>query len=131
MGLEDLAMMRTIPGSVVLYPSDGNSAWAATQLVANYKGIGYIRNGRPVCPVIYPNTEVFEIGKCKVVEKGETDKITVIGGGITVHEAKKAAANSKVRSTFVSLTFSVCNQSTKTLLSAMHAKQVTRFSQLR
>jgi len=92
MGLEDLAMMRTIPGSVVFYPSDGNSTWAATQLVANHKGIGYIRNGRPICPVIYPNTEVFEIGKLKVVEKGEADKITVVGAGITVHEAMKAAA---------------------------------------
>jgi transketolase len=68
MGLEDLAMMRTIPEAIVLYPSDAVSTWWATQIVANYKGMSYIRTSRPNTPVIYENAEAFEAGKCKVVK---------------------------------------------------------------
>jgi transketolase len=66
MGLEDLALFRAIPDSVVLYPSDAVSTEYATELVSNTVGITYIRTGRPALPVIYENNEKFEIGKCKV-----------------------------------------------------------------
>jgi len=66
MGLEDLALFRAVPNSIVLYPSDAVSTEYATELAANYKGITFTRTGRPNTPVIYPNDEKFEIGKCKV-----------------------------------------------------------------
>jgi len=62
MGLEDLSMFRSIPGSVVLYPSDGVSAERAIELVANHKGICYVRTSRPDLSILYKNEEKFEIG---------------------------------------------------------------------
>eukprot|EP00830_Metopus_es_P001265 TRINITY_DN110_c0_g1_i2.p1 TRINITY_DN110_c0_g1~~TRINITY_DN110_c0_g1_i2.p1 ORF type:complete len:699 (-),score=168.43 TRINITY_DN110_c0_g1_i2:9-2006(-) len=91
MALEDFAMMRSVAGSVCLYPSEAVSCEKAVELVANYKGITYIRTSRGATPVLYSNEEVFEIGKCKVHRKATgTPKVTVIGGGITLHEALKA-----------------------------------------
>jgi transketolase len=87
MALEDFAMMRSIAGSVCLYPSDAVSCEKAVELVANTKGITYIRTTRGATPVVYANEEVFEVGKCKVHKKaGATPKVTVIGGGITFYE---------------------------------------------
>ena len=63
MGLEDIAMFRTIPNCVVLYPSDGVSAERAIELVANHKSPCYVRMSRPSLPILYSNNEVFEIGK--------------------------------------------------------------------
>jgi len=53
MGLEDLAMFRSIPGSLVLYPSDAHSAERAVWLAAQYKGIAYIRTGRMAVNNLY------------------------------------------------------------------------------
>jgi transketolase len=93
MGLEDFAMMRAIPGSVVMYPSDAVSCEKSVELAANFKGITYIRTTRGATPVVYPNDEVFAIGKCKVHEnKVGVPKVTVIGGGITFHEGKQIKA---------------------------------------
>ena len=88
MGLEDLAMMRAVPGSVVFYPSDAVSCERAVELAANYKGIVYVRTTRGATPVIYENGERFEIGKCKVHKGASTtpNKVTVVAGGITFHE---------------------------------------------
>lgn len=66
MGLEDIALFRALPDSIVLYPSDAVAAEYATELAANYNGITYTRVSRPNTPVIYANNEKFEIGKCKV-----------------------------------------------------------------
>jgi transketolase len=66
MALEDLAMFRAIPGAVVFYPSDAVSCERAVELAANTKGICFIRTSRPNTPVIYENTEDFQIGKAKV-----------------------------------------------------------------
>jgi transketolase len=90
MGLEDLAMMRTIPGSIVLYPTDAASAERAVQLAAEHRGIAYVRTTRPKAPVLYSNDEPFEIGKCKVLRHSATDKLTIVAGGITIYEALKA-----------------------------------------
>lgn len=91
MGLEDLAMMRSLRNSIVLYPCDGVSTEKLTNLSANYDGISYIRTTRPKTPVIYSNEENFSIGGSKILRHSKNDEITVIAAGITVHEALKAA----------------------------------------
>jgi len=91
MGLEDLAMFRTIPGSVVLYPSDAVSCERLVAVAAAHRGICYIRTSRPKTPVIYSTDESFPIGGSKVVRKSGNDKATVVAAGITLHEALKAA----------------------------------------
>jgi len=90
MGLEDLALFRAIFGSVVLYPCDGVSTEKLTCAMANYEGISYIRTTRPRTPVIYSNDEEFHIGGSKVLKWSKNDEVTVVAGGITVHEALKA-----------------------------------------
>lgn len=71
MALEDLAMFRSIPNSIVLYPSDAVSMERAAELAAQRHGIVFIRTSRPATPVIYAGDEVFEVGKSKVVRKGD------------------------------------------------------------
>jgi transketolase len=93
MGLEDLAMFRTIPESVVLYPSDAVSAERLVAEAARHRGICYIRTSRPKTPVIYKNEERFPIGGSKVVRQSPNDRATIIGAGITLHEALKAASS--------------------------------------
>jgi transketolase len=92
MGLEDLAMFRTIPGSVVLYPCDAVSAERAVEQAARHKGVCYIRSSRPKTAVLYSNEEQFPIGGSKTLRKSANDRATVIAAGITVHEALKAAS---------------------------------------
>lgn len=91
MGLEDLAMFRPVPGSVVLYPCDAVSTERLIAEAARVRAICYIRTSRPKTPVLYANDEQFPIGGCKILRKSEEDRATVIGAGITVHEALKAA----------------------------------------
>lgn len=91
MALEDLAMFRTIPGCTVFYPSDAVSAERACELAANIHGICFIRTSRPATAVLYANNEPFQIGKAKVVRKSSKDQALVIGCGVTLHEALKAA----------------------------------------
>uniref|UniRef100_A0A8C4YI90 transketolase n=1 Tax=Gopherus evgoodei TaxID=1825980 RepID=A0A8C4YI90_9SAUR len=91
MALEDIAMFRVIPGCTVFYPSDAVSTERAVCLAANTKGICFIRTSRPETPVIYPPEETFEIGQAKVVRKSDADRVTVIGAGVTLHEALAAA----------------------------------------
>ncbi len=91
MGLEDIAMMRTLPGSIVFYPSDAVSTYKLVNQMARYcDGISYLRTTRMATPVIYDNTEQFPIGGCKVVRQSNNDQVCVIGAGITLHEALKA-----------------------------------------
>ena len=90
MALEDLAMMRAVAGSTVLYPSDGVSAERLVALAAETPGIVYIRTSRPKTPVIYSNDETFDVGGCKVLRSGTEDQATVVGAGVTLHEALKA-----------------------------------------
>lgn len=92
MALEDLSMFRAVSGSTVFYPSDAVSTERALELAANTKGVCYIRTSRPNTPVIYANDESFEIGKAKVVsEVSSNDVCTIVSGGVTLHEAIKAA----------------------------------------
>jgi transketolase len=91
MGLEDLAMMRAVHGSTVLYPSDGNQTAKLVAQLADRQGITYLRTTREKTPLIYDKGESFPIGGSKVVRGGSNkDRVTIIAAGITVHEALKA-----------------------------------------
>jgi len=90
MGLEDLAMFRSIPGCAVLYPCDGFSTEACMEAMARYKGMCYLRTTRPATPLIYSADEKFPIGGSKVIMKSQKDAAVVVAAGITVHEALKA-----------------------------------------
>jgi transketolase len=90
MALEDLAMFRSIPGSVVFYPTDAVSTERAVELAANQPSICFIRTGRPNAPIIYPNEEHFEIGKAKVLRQSDNDILTVVAAGVTLIETLKA-----------------------------------------
>lgn len=92
MGLEDVAMFRTIPGSTVFYPADAVSCERAVELAANTKGICFIRTSRPNTAVIYGNDEPFAVGKGKVVKHSKQDQVLLIGAGISLYECLNAAA---------------------------------------
>ncbi|MGX1478636.1 UNVERIFIED_CONTAM: transketolase [Streptomyces canus] len=91
MGLEDLAMMRAVHGSTVLYPCDANQTAHLVAEMAGLDGIRYLRTGRGESPVIYGPEEEFPIGGSKVLRSSESDRLTVVAAGVTVHEALKAA----------------------------------------
>jgi len=109
MGLEDLAMMRSLVNSIVFYPSDAVSTFKLTAIMAKTKGMFYLRTTREKTPVIYEKEEEFKIGGCKIHYvkndklqitndksisnnkfKKLRQKILIIAVGITVHEALKA-----------------------------------------
>lgn len=90
MALEDIASMRAIHGSTVLYPSDPNQTAQLVAEMAGLKGISFIRTTREKLPVIYSADDKFTVGGSKVLRESGADKATVIGGGITLHEALKA-----------------------------------------
>ncbi len=91
MGLEDIAMMRAVHGSTVLYPSDATSTAALVASMARNPGISYIRTTRGAYPVIYEAGEEFAIGGSKVLRSSEHDDVTLVGAGVTLHECLKAA----------------------------------------
>lgn len=90
MGLEDIAMMRAVPNSTVLYPCDAVSSERLVATAAELKDTTYIRTSRPATPVIYPNTEQFPVGGSKLVKSSDQDRLTVVAAGITVYEALSA-----------------------------------------
>jgi transketolase len=89
MALEDLAAFRAVHGSTVLYPSDGNSTAKLVAEMAECEGIVFLRTTRAATPVLYGADEEFPIGGSRVVRDG--DDVTLVGAGITLHEALKAA----------------------------------------
>ncbi len=91
MALEDLAAMRAVHGSVVLYPSDATSAVALTIAMADAPGVAYLRTTRGAYPVLYGPEETFAIGGAKLVRESRHDAVTLVGAGVTVHEALAAA----------------------------------------
>uniref|UniRef100_A0A8C1KFB0 transketolase n=1 Tax=Cyprinus carpio TaxID=7962 RepID=A0A8C1KFB0_CYPCA len=93
MGLEDMAIFRAIPTATIFYPSDAVSTEKAVELAANTKGVCYIRTIRPETAIIYNSNEDFHVGQAKV--KLKEDQVTVIGAGMTLHEALAAAEQLK------------------------------------
>ncbi len=90
MGLEDIALFRTLLNSVVFYPSDAVSTEKLVELMARHTGIAYLRTTRQAVPVLYRDDEAFWIGGSKILRSNRKDVVTVVGAGITVHEALKA-----------------------------------------
>ena len=90
MGLEDIAMFRTVLDCVVLCPCDAISTEWLVEEMAEHSGICYLRTTRGPTPVIYRQDERFPVGGCKVLRQSDEDQVTVVGTGITVHEALQA-----------------------------------------
>jgi len=101
MGLEDIAMFRTLLNSVVLYPSDAVSTERLVEESARHKGIVYIRTTRKDTAVLYGKDEAFPIGGCKVLRRNSQDAVTVIAAGITLHEALAAYEELKKEGTSI------------------------------
>ncbi|MFE0415479.1 transketolase [Streptomyces tendae] len=91
MGLEDLAMMRAIHGSTVLYPCDANQTARLVAEMAGLEGIRYLRTSRGESEVIYGPDEEFPVGGSKVLRSSDADRLTVVAAGVTLHEALAAA----------------------------------------
>ena len=89
MALEDLASIRAVHSSTVLHPCDANQTAKLVAAMADLEGISYLRTLRPNTPVLYGPDEEFPIGGSRVLREG--DAVTIVGCGITVHEALKAA----------------------------------------
>src|SRR5712691_11021458 len=120
MALEDLAAMRAIHSSTVLYPSDPNQTAKLTQLMADREGIVYMRTTRGAYPTLYGATESFKIGGAKVVRQSPKDRVTLIGAGVTLHNCIAAAdtlAQKKIAARVIDL-YSVKPVDVKTLREA-------------
>jgi transketolase len=89
MALEDLAMMRAVHGSTVLYPSDPNQTARLVAEMADREGIVFMRTTRAATPVLYDASDEFQIGGSRVLRQG--DDLAIVAAGITLHESLKAA----------------------------------------
>ena len=90
MGLEDLAMFRSILASTVLHPCDAVSTEKLVEAAAAHDGLVYLRTMRQSTPVIYDNDDIFPIGGSKVLRRTADDRLTLVAAGATVHEALRA-----------------------------------------
>jgi len=90
MALEDLAMMRPLFNTTVLYPSDAVCAERLVYEAAKTDGIVYIRTSRPKTKVLYEANETFPVGGSKVLRASGSDEATVVAAGVTVYEALAA-----------------------------------------
>jgi len=91
MGLEDLAMFRTLQNTTVLYPSD---AWAAERLLEQAlkaNGMVYLRLTRGDTPLLYKSATRFAVGGSQTLRSSRRDQLTIVGAGIPIHEALGAA----------------------------------------
>jgi transketolase len=91
MALEDIASLRAIHGSTVLYPCDPNQAAKLTRIMADTPGIVFLRTTRGAYPTIYGPNESFKIGGSKVLRQSAKDKVALIGAGVTLHNCLAAA----------------------------------------
>ena len=87
--MEDIALMRALPGMVIINPCDYNQTKAATIAAAKYEGPVYLRFGRPGVPNFTPEDQVFEIGKALVMNEGKD--VTIFATGHLVWESLLAA----------------------------------------
>lgn len=87
---EDIALMRSIPGMVIINPADDTEARAAVRAAYEYTGPVYLRFGRLAVPVFNdPDDYTFEIGKGKVLREGSD--VTIIATGLEVYQSLQAA----------------------------------------
>lgn len=101
MGLEDIAMFRSVTGSTVLYPADAMATERLVEEAARHKGLFYIRTTREKTPILYNSEEEFPIGKFKVLRSSHKDSVTVIGAGVTLFEALSAHDEMKKQDVYV------------------------------
>jgi transketolase len=101
MALEDIASFRAVHSSAVFYPSDAVSTERLVEIMARRPGINYLRTSRPKTPILYSKDEKFPVPGFKVLRQSTQDKATVIGAGITLHEALKAADELKGKGTAI------------------------------
>lgn len=89
--LQDIAVMRAIPGITVILPCDSHQARKMTEALVKYNKPAYIRMGRNAVPEVYEGDNVpFEIGKANILMESDNDVITIIGAGETVYHALEA-----------------------------------------
>lgn len=91
MALEDIASLRAVHSSTVLQPCDANQTAKLVAAMADTEGIVFLRTLRPNTPVIYGADEEFRVGGSRVIRSSDEDAVTLVGSGVTVHEALKAA----------------------------------------
>ncbi|MDQ5822443.1 MAG: transketolase [Actinomycetota bacterium] len=123
MALEDIAALRAVHSSTVLHPCDANQTAKLVAAMAETDGIVYLRTLRPNTPVIYGPDEEFEIGGSRVLRSSDDDEVTLVGAGITVHEALEAAhtlAEAGIQARVIDL-YSIKPIDTETLAAAAEA----------
>jgi transketolase len=123
MALEDLAMMRAVHGSTVLYPSDGSSTAALVEQMAHTRGVSYLRTTRGAYPGLYSTGETFPIGGSKLLLSSDIDQVTLVGAGVTVHAclcAADALAQQGIRARVIDC-YSVKPVDSTALAAAAHA----------
>lgn len=91
MALEDIAALRAVHGSVVLYPADATATVALVGEMAHTDGVVYLRTTRGAYPVLYSASENFPVGQCKVHRASPDDQVALVGAGVTLHECLRAA----------------------------------------
>ncbi len=128
MALEDIAMFRSVPDCAILYPSDAVSMERAVYLAAEHRGNVYIRSTRMDTPILYSSENAFKLGASKIIKESVYDSITVVGAGVTLHEALKAYDVLKDKNIFIRVvdlfsvkpidynTLSKCIRETKAIL---------------
>lgn len=123
MALEDLAAMRAIHTSTVLYPADAPSAAHLVRSMADTAGVSYLRATRGDYPVLYGPDEEFPLGGSKVHGATDDDAVTLVGAGVTLHECLAAAeqlAGEGIAARVIDL-YSVKPIDRQTLVAACHA----------
>jgi transketolase len=123
MALEDLAALRAVHGSVVLYPADGSATVQLAAQVVGTEGIVYLRTTRGAYPVIDPAGEPFPLSGCKVHRAGPDDQAALIGAAVTLHECLAAAeeiAGSGIPARVIDL-YSIKPLEREALVAACHA----------
>ena len=108
MGLEDISMFRSLPNSVIFYPSDAVSTQSLVNLSSQIIGLKYIRTTRGGTSVIYNKNEKFPLGDFKILKSSEKDKLVLVGAGITLHECLKAHEILKQRNVLSSVVDLYC-----------------------
>jgi transketolase len=91
MGLEDISLFGTIPGTIVLQPCDAIATTALLPEMVEHNGFAYMRTLRSKTPLVYKKEDAFKIGGSGILRQSENDLLTVAATGITVFEALKAA----------------------------------------
>ncbi|QQS44651.1 transketolase [Candidatus Roizmanbacteria bacterium] len=103
MALEDIAMMRALLQSTVLYPSDPVSTIKLVDEMRKHEGLSYLRLTRAKTDTLYKPTDSFPIGGSKVLRESDKDTAVIIAAGITVHEALKAQQELENRGIFTAV----------------------------